>query len=232
MTKNSNHIQLKNINFKVNKKLFFKNINLNLSSTGITVILGPNGSGKSLLTKIIKGLIEPDSGDLSIKLNNIKPLSSYLSQDIVFFRRDVFSNLAYPMKINGYSKNSILKRINFLLDHFEFKNVKGSARRLSEGNKQYLAFIRALVNKPKLLILDEPSSNLDMNYTKKIEDYLIRNKEDIKIIMVTHDIFQAKRLADEILFMNNGEVIEISKKMKFLKSKNILVKKFLSGSFF
>mgnify|MGYP001212937425 CR=1 FL=1 len=68
--------------------------------------------------------------------------------------------------------------------------------------------------------------------TNGVLNSYLRNKEDIKIIMVTHDIFQAKRLADEILFMNNGEVIEISKKMNFLKSKNILVKKFLSGSFF
>ena len=205
MTKKTDHIQLTNINFTINKKLFFNNLCLNFSTSGITVILGPNGSGKSLLTKIIKGLVKFESGSLSIKLDNKKPLIGYLSQDIIFLRRDVYSNLAYPMKINGYSKNQISKRINFLLDYFKFNNKEESARRLSEGNKQYLAFIRTLVNKPKLLILDEPSSNLDMNYTKKIEDYLIKNKVDIKIIMVTHDVFQAKRLADEILLINEGK---------------------------
>ena len=232
MTSKSDHIQLCNIDFKVNKKLFFDNLSLNLSTSGITVILGPNGSGKSLLAKIIKGLIKPESGSLSIRLDDKVPLSSYLSQDIVFFRRDVFSNLAYPMKINGYPSEEIFKRVNFLLNYFEFNGRGESARRLSEGNKQYLAFIRTLVNKPEILILDEPCSNLDMNFTKKIEDYLFKNKRDIKIIMVTHDIFQARRLADEILLMNNGKIIEISKKNEFLKSKNLLVKKFLSGSFF
>ena len=232
MIKNTDHIELKNINFIVNKKPFFNNLCLNLSTSGITVILGPNGSGKSLLTKIIKGLIKSESGSLSIKLEKINPLSAYLSQDNVFFRRDVYSNLAYPMKINGYSNDQISKRVNFLLDYFEFDNKEESARRLSEGNKQYLAFIRTLVNKPKLLILDEPCSNLDMNYTKKIEDFLVKNKHDIKIIMVTHDIFQAKRLADEMLLMNNGKIIEVSKKNQFLKSKNILVQKFLNGIFF
>ena len=83
------------------------------------------------------------------------------------------------MKINGYSNDQISKRVNFLLDYFEFDNKEESARRLSEGNKQYLAFIRTLVNKPKLLILDEPCSNLDMNYTKKIEDFLVKNKSTI-----------------------------------------------------
>ena len=88
MIKNTDHIELKNINFIVNKKLFFNNLCLNLSTSGITVILGPNGSGKSLLTKIIKGLIKSESGSLSIKLEKINPLSAYLSQDNVFFRRD------------------------------------------------------------------------------------------------------------------------------------------------
>ena len=71
-----------------------------------------------------------------------------------------------------------------------------------------------------------------MNYTKKIESYLLKKKKTSKIIMVTHDLFQAKRLADEIVFMNNGRLIEISKTEDFLRSSNKTVKKFLSGSLF
>ena len=96
-----------------------------------------------------------------------------------------------------------------------------------KGNKQYLSFIRTLVSEPNLLILDEPSSNLDMRFTKKVENFLIKERNRIKIIMVTHDLFQAKRLADEILFINDGEIIEVSTKNKFLKSKNKLIQKFL-----
>ena len=77
------------------------------------------------------------------------------------------------------------------------------------------------------MILDEPSSNLDMQFTKKVENFLIKERNRIKIIMVTHDLFQAKRLADEILFINDGEIIEVSTKNKFLKSKNKLIQKFL-----
>ena len=228
MINSENHITLKNINFSVNNKSFFKNLSTDISTNGITVILGPNGSGKTLLTKIIKGLIKPESGELSIKLNGMIPNTGYLSQNIIFLRRNVFNNLAYPLKIKGFNKKMINKRIEFLLKYFGFSSKeKISARNLSEGNKQYLSFIRTLVSKPNLLILDEPSSNLDMQFTKKVENFLIKERNRIKIIMVTHDLFQAKRLADEILFINDGEIIEVSTKNKFLKSKNKLIQKFL-----
>ena len=81
-------------------------------------------------------------------------------------------------------------------------------------------------------ILDEPSSNLDMKSTKTIEKYLVKEKRNKKIIMVTHDLFQAKRLADEIIFINEGKIIEISPKKKFLNSPNKIVQKFLDGGLF
>ena len=228
MINSENRLTLKNINYSVNNKPFFKNLSTDISTNGITIILGPNGSGKTLLTKIIKGLIKPESGELSIKLNGTTPKTGYLSQNIIFLRRNVFNNLAYPLEIKGFNKKMINKRIEFLLKYFGFSSKKKiSARNLSEGNKQYLSFIRTLVSEPNLLILDEPSSNLDMQFTKKVENFLIKERNRIKIIMVTHDLFQAKRLADEILFINDGEIIEVSTKNKFLKSKNKLIQKFL-----
>ena len=95
MINSENRITLKNINYGVNNKPFFKNLSTDISTNGITVILGPNGSGKTLLTKIIKGLIKPESGKLSIKLNGTTPNTGYLSQNIIFLRRNVFNNLAF-----------------------------------------------------------------------------------------------------------------------------------------
>ncbi len=233
MIDNRTRMLIKNLNYKVNQETFFENLSINFLPHGISVILGPNGAGKSLITKILKGIIKPEGIEVSVTINNMKPEIGYLSQNIVFLRRNVFNNLAYPMQIRGLSKKIISERVNFLLNHFDFTKSKDiSARNLSKGNKQYLSFIRALVNDPKVLILDEPTSNLDMNYTKKIETYLLTKKKNTKIIMVTHDLFQAKRLADEIVFMNNGKLVEISKTKSFLKSSNKLVKKFLNGSLF
>ena len=233
MIKTNDHIILKGINFLVNNKFFFKDLSADLSVKGITIILGPNGSGKSLLIRILRGLIKAQGGEISIKLNNKIPNIGYLSQDITFLRRNVFRNLSYPMEIKGYERNYINNRIMSLLKYFHFLGKeKVSARMLSEGNKQYLSFIRTLVTQPNLLILDEPSSNLDMESTKRIEKFLLKEKKNMKIIMVTHDLFQAKRLADEILFINEGKIIEISKKDKFLRSSNKLIKKFLLGNLF
>ena len=233
MIKTNDHIILKGINFSVNKKFFFKNLSANLSVKGITIILGPNGSGKSLLIRILRGLIKAQDGEISIKLNNQRPNIGYLSQNITFLRRNVFRNLSYPMEIKGYDRNYINDRITSLLKYFHFLGKENiSARMLSKGNKQYLSFIRTLVTQPNLLILDEPSSNLDMESTKRIEKFLLKQKKNMKIIMVTHDLFQAKRLADEILFINEGKIIEISKKDKFLRSSNRLIKKFLEGNLF
>ncbi len=233
MIKTNDHITLKGINFLVNNKFFFKNLSIDLSIKGITIILGPNGSGKSLLIRILRGLIKAQGGEISIKLNNKMPNIGYLSQNITFLRRNVFRNLSYPMEIKGYDRNYINNRIISLLKYFHFLGKeKVSARMLSEGNKQYLSFIRTLVTQPNLLILDEPSSNLDMESTKRIEKFLLKEKKNMKIIMITHDLFQAKRLADEVLFMNEGKIIEISKKDKFLRSSNKLIKKFLEGNLF
>ena len=176
-----NHISINNISYKINKSFFFHNLSINFIPKGITIILGPNGAGKSLLTKVLKGIVIPDKGDLSIVFNDQKPNIGYLSQNIVFLRRNVYSNLEYPMKIKGCSKNEISKRLKYLLDIFGFEKSKyASARNLSKGNKQYLSFIRTLVNDPSFLILDEPTSNLDMNYTKKIESYLLKKKKNLK----------------------------------------------------
>ena len=190
MIDNRTRMLIKNLNYKVNQKTFFENLSINFLPHGISVILGPNGAGKSLITKILKGIIKPEGIEVSVTINNMKPEIGYLSQNIVFLRRNVFNNLAYPMQIRGLSKKIISERVNFLLNHFDFTKSKDiSARNLSKGNKQYLSFIRALVNDPKVLILDEPTSNLDMNYTKKIETYLLTKKKNTKIIMVTHDLF-------------------------------------------
>lgn len=231
MINTKDRIRLKSISYRINERLIFKNLSIKFALKGITIILGPNGSGKSLLTKILKGLIKPESGNVNIQLNGKSPRIGYLSQRMIFLRRNVFSNLAYPMEIKGYEARYIRQRVSSLLQDFEFiGKEKDSARNLSFGNKQYLSFIRTLVNNPNFLILDEPSSHLDMKSTKKIEQYLLQKKKDLKIIMVTHDLFQAKRLADEILFINDGKLVDISSKEDFLKSQNKLIKKFLAGN--
>ena len=119
------------------------------------------------------------------------------------------------------------------MKNFDYLNKERlSARSLSKGNQQFLAFIRSQVLESEILILDEPCSNLDFDTTKKIEKYLIEIKKEKKIIMVTHDMLQAMRLADEIIIINNGKLVEVSSKNKILSSKKKFTKNFFTKHFY
>ena len=226
-------IGIKNVNFGFNRKVFFKNLSITFCTKGISVIIGPNGSGKSLITKLLKGIILPDSGEIQLVSDKITPKISYLSQKITFLRRDVYSNLAYPLVIKNCNQKQIKQKINKILKNFNFLDkINFSARSLSKGNKQFLAFIRSQIIEYDILLLDEPCSNLDFESIKIIEKYLLSLKKKKKIIMVTHDMFQAMRLADEIIIVNNGELIEISEKREILKSKNNFTKNFFTKHVF
>jgi tungstate transport system ATP-binding protein len=226
-------ISIKNVNFGFNKKVFFKNLSIDFSTKGISVIIGPNGSGKSLITKLLKGIIIPDSGEIQLISGKTTPKISYLSQKITFLRRDVSNNLAYPLIIRNYKKKQIKQKVNKILKNFNFLDkLNFSARSLSKGNKQFLAFIRSQIIQYDILVLDEPCSNLDFESIKIIEKYLLSLKKNKKIIMVTHDMFQAMRLADEIIIVNNGELIEVSEKKSILKSKNNFTKNFFTKHIF
>ena len=222
-------IRTKNLSHKIKTKVILSNLNFQIFQKGICCIMGPNGAGKSILLKIISGLIAPTSGLLSV---NKDCKTFYVSQRTIFLRRSVYQNLVYPLKINNiFSKKVHEKIINFLeiSDLVKFKNH--SARNLSIGQQQLLAVIRGLIIQPNVLLLDEPCSNLDPKSANVIEQ-IIKNssKSGIKIIFVTHDILQVKRLADDIIFLHNGEIIEHSKKSFFFnESKCNQVKNYLNG---
>ena len=113
--------------------------------------------------------------------------------------------------MDGCNKNEILEKVNLYLKRFDIdKFKKHSARKLSGGLAQFISFVRSVITEPDILILDEPFSNLDANLKNKIENYLIDHKLKRKIILVTHDLFQAQRLADEIILMDSGSMVSKS----------------------
>ena len=119
-------------------------------------------------------------------------------------------------------KNEILEKVNLYLKKFDIdKFKKHSARKLSGGLAQFISFVRSVITEPDILILDEPFSNLDANLKNKIENYLIDHKLKRKIILVTHDLFQAQRLADEIILMDSGSMVSKSINKKLINSKNV-----------
>ena len=231
MTNKKNIITIDQIFLKIKNKKIFENLSLSFSSKGITVILGPNGSGKTILTKLILGLQKIDKGE--IKIANKKNIKfGYTPQKTILLRRNVFDNIAFPLAMDGCNKNEIFERVNLYLKKFDIdKFKKNSARKLSGGLAQFISFVRSVITEPDILILDEPFSNLDASLKNKIENYLINHRLKRKIILVTHDLFQAQRLADEIILMDSGSMVSKSINKKLINSKNVKVKAFLNRNY-
>ena len=141
-------------------------------------------------------------------------------------------NLFHALSLSNYTNVRKNDRDKEILKFSKLDNIaKKSARNLSIGHQQLLSIIRSLIARPNFLFLDEPCANLDLRTTKVIENILkIASKSGVKIIIVTHDLFQAKRLADEILFFYNGKIIEQTKSNIFFKKpKSREAKNFQKG---
>ena len=226
-------IYIKDLSLILDERKILSSLNLSINSDDVTVIMGPNGAGKSIFLKILNGILTPTSG--CITWNNKKQFSDTLNtqafvfQKPILLRRSVIANLDYMDSVLGYKKKISKDR---LLEIVQLKKQKNQpARMLSLGEQQRLSLIRSLMLRPNLLLLDEPTANLDPASTKIIEDIILNLKMmGIKIIFVTHNILQAKRIADDIIFLNEGKMVEhLNKQEFFSNSKSIEVQNYLNG---
>ena len=226
-------IYIKDLSLILDERKILSSLNLSINSDDVTVIMGPNGAGKSIFLKILNGILTPTSG--SITWNNKKQFSDTLNtqafvfQKPILLRRSVIANLDYMDSVLGYKKKISKDRLLKIVQLQKQKNQP--ARMLSLGEQQRLSLIRSLMLRPNLLLLDEPTANLDPASTKIIEDIVLNLKKmGIKIIFVTHNILQAKRIADEIIFLNEGKMVEhLNKQEFFSNSKSIEVQNYLNG---
>jgi tungstate transport system ATP-binding protein len=186
-------------------------INMTLSAGGLTVVMGPNGAGKSVLLRLLHGLLEPTGGTIkyaSMPLNDaIRERQALVFQKPVLLRRSVAANIDFVLKLRGVGdpvrRDQLLDQVG-LLDR-----AAQQARQLSGGEQQRLALARALATRPDILFLDEPAASLDLASTLMIEQ-ITSNAHDAgtKIIFVTHDVAQARRLAGDVVFLSAGYLVE------------------------
>jgi len=181
-------------------------------------IIGGNGSGKSTLLKIISELEEKDEGVIhsEVKLNELV----YLFQKPHLFNTSVYNNIAYPLKFRKIQKSMIHKKVEEMLVLFGLEHLsQQNALKLSGGEAQKVNLARALVFGPKLILLDEPTANIDTKSTMQIEKIL----KDLKIsmVLVTHNMNQARRLCDEVAIMSEGKIIEVNQTEKALEHKSL-----------
>ncbi|MCY3879352.1 MAG: ATP-binding cassette domain-containing protein [Rhodobacteraceae bacterium] len=182
-----------------------------LSQHGISAVLGENGAGKSMLLKSIAGLIRPHTGHVQLH-PEIAGRTAMVFQKPVLLRRSARGNLDHALKIAGFGRQVRRRRIQMLLESCGLAAFSEQpARRLSGGEQQRLQMARALASDPKLLLMDEPCANLDPAATLAIEELIrVTARSGVKIILVTHNVGQARRLANEALFLSQGRLLEHS----------------------
>ena len=189
-------------------------VDIRIDGTGLTVILGPNGAGKTLLLRVLANLIVPDSG--SIRWANTTPDRArapkigFVFQKPVMLRRSVLANVSYALSAVGIPRRECEPRSHEILALASLDHLSDTpARLLSGGEQQRLALARALATEPEVLFLDEPGSSLDPAATLAIERLIETvRRRGTHLVLVTHDIGQAKRLADTVLFMHRGRIVE------------------------
>lgn len=206
-------IMINNLKKSYGKKLVVDIEKLSVESGKITGIIGPNGSGKSTLMRLISGIEKPDSGRISIggqeASEAVRKSITMVFQKPYLINTSVYNNIAYPLKLRGIGKEEIKDRIVNVLDLLELNDInQQNARTLSGGEGQKVALARAIVFEPKLLLLDEPTANIDPKsiYTMEKAIKYINQNAGTTVLLVTHNVKQLQRLCSNAVFMEKGNV--------------------------
>jgi len=244
-------IETVNLTIHYGQKCVIKNVNLKIPENVVFAIMGPSGCGKSTLLRSFNRLLElnPNAkveGDVRLygrSVYDMNPIEVRRKIGMVFQlpnpfpHMSVFDNVALGLKLNSLvkSKEELREIVEWALKKAalwdEMKDrVREPASALSGGQQQRLCIARALAMKPEVLLMDEPTANLDPVATEKIEDLIYELKEDYTIIIVTHSPSQAARVSDYVAFLYLGELVEVGKTERvFEKPENGLTERYLTG---
>lgn len=197
------------VSFNDQDKLLLGPCSFTLEGIGPTLIMGPNGAGKSLLLRLAHGLLAPNQGRVTWSSEK-PPRQAMVFQHPVLLRRSAAANLIHALAVNEVPRKARAKLALEALDRFGLGACANTpARLLSGGQQQRLALARAWVLSPEVLFLDEPTSALDPAAIKAVEAAVREfHQRGTRIVMTTHDLHQAKRLAGDVLFLAGGKVRE------------------------
>jgi phosphate transport system ATP-binding protein len=246
---------VRDLSFFYGQRQALQNVNLSIPERTVTALIGPSGCGKSTLLRCFnrmhdlypgnryEGEIILQPSGLNILGRDVDPMEMRLRTGMVFqkpnpFPKSVFENVAYGLRLRFIAhRSTLIERVEkALVAAALWDEVKDrlhqSAVKLSGGQQQRLCVARALATEPEILLLDEPTSALDPIATSKIEDMIFALKDEVTILIVTHNMEQAARVADFTGFMYLGQLIEhATTSHLFQTPKNPLTEKYLTGSF-
>jgi len=231
------NLQLINISKNYRNVEALKSMSLTLQGGKIIVLLGVNGAGKTTLMRIMAGLENADSGELlfnnqNIDCNALRQVSTLVFQKSAMFSTNVYSNLAYGLRLRKVPEDEVKKKVAAALQAVKLGGFeKRRAKKTSGGEQQRLALARAFLLESQVLLLDEPTANLDPNSAAIIEKAIVSRKSSGRIIvMATHNLSQARRIADEIVHIYNGAIVEVADPTSFFESpKSEISRKFVNG---
>ncbi len=187
-------------------------VDLEIGAHGTTIVIGPNGAGKTSLLRLMHGLERAAAGRVAWAVPDAEARTrqAYVFQTPILMRRSVGENIGYPLRVHGVGRADARRQAAEWAEKVGLgSTLKRSASSLSGGERQKLALARALIRRPQILFLDEPSANLDGRATREIETILAAARADgTRIVMATHDMGQARRMATDVLFLLRGRLHE------------------------
>lgn len=218
-------LELDSVGFAVDGKALLSGVSVRLEAGARTVIMGPNGAGKSLLLRLCHGLLAPSEGRVRwgggavLEGAAIRRSQAMVFQRPVMLRRSALGNLCHALALAGLGWRARRRAALEALEMFGLAHLAHTpARVLSGGEQQRLALARAWALKPEVLFLDEPTAALDPAATLAVELAVQEfHQAGTKIVMTTHDLGQARRLADEVLFLTRGRLVEFAPAQAFFK---------------
>ena len=213
---------LDHIRYEAGGVRIIDDVSCTLSTGTRTVILGPNGAGKSVLLRLCHGLLAPTSGAVRWGgpfMEDPKLRQAMVFQRPVMLRRSALANVTYGLKLRGWSRAERVGRATLMLERVGLSALAARhARVLSGGEQQRLALARAWALNPEVLFLDEPTASLDPAAARSVEEIIgAIHRTGTKIVMTTHNLGQAHRLADEVLFLDQGRLLERSPADRFFR---------------
>lgn len=228
-------LKLHNVSVFKQGKMLLGLLDLNLTSSGITAILGHNGAGKSLFIKVCHGQFPVSSGIIQwngLAVDRTRNCRSLMFQTPPVLRRSVAANVEFPLIALKVAKPERTDRVREALKAARLTDhATAPAASLSGGEKQRMALARALVTRPQVIMLDEPSASLDPASTKELEASVKEiAASGVKVLIATHDLMQARRLADDVLVFGDGDLlVQEDAETFFNKAHEGAVADFLEG---
>lgn len=209
-------------------------VSAEIETDGLTIVMGPNGAGKTTLLRLLHGMERISKGQLKWQVPEPKARAAqaFVFQTPILMRRSTLDNVAYPLEVHGVTGKEARARAETWLARVGLADSAGKpAHVLSGGERQKMALARALIREPQILFLDEPCANLDGRATREFEEILATTRaEGTRIVMATHDIGQARRLAEDIWFVHHGLIHEAGPAETFFTTpKTLEARAFLQG---